>query len=280
MGERSPTGGANALSALIRTHGDEILSAWLAAQTVQAGVVSEGEMRQQCRLLLDDLAQLSTDDWDDPSYAPLKGHLADLSRAYALRKAKPNETATFVFALKDAASETLRAVTSDPEELWRSGEAINRHIDRLGLYTFDTFVASREEMIREQQRTILELSTPVVQVWERILALPIVGTVDTLRTQQIMEDLLQKIVETGAEVVLLDITGVPVVDTSVARHLIQTGTAARLLGAEVILVGISPRIAQTLVHLGVDLGEVTTRASLAKGLEVALSLTHRQVVPL
>lgn len=280
MGERLTTEGAAALAEMIRTHGEEIRRAWLSAQAAQAAGVSPEERRQQAQVLLDDLARLSSDDWSDSTYAALKGHLADLSRAYALRQATPSETATFIFALKDAVAVNLRATTTDPVTLWQTGEAINRLIDRLGLYTFDTFVASREEMIREQQRTILELSTPVVQLWERILALPIVGTVDTLRTQQIMEDLLHKIVETGAEVVLIDITGVPVVDTSVARHLLQTGTAARLLGAEVILVGISPRIAQTLVHLGVDLGEVTTRASLAKGLEVALALTHQQVVPL
>lgn len=280
MEERARATDAATLAEVIRAHYDQILASWMAAQDGRAGEVASEEMRRYTKLLLDDLARISSDEWADSSFAVLKGHLADLSHAFALRRATPGETASFIFALRDVVSPVLRSSIENPSDLSRATDAANHVVDRMGLYTFDTFVSSREQMIREQERTILELSTPVVQLWDRILALPVVGTVDTLRTQQIMEDLLQKIVDTGSEVVLIDITGVPVVDTSVARHLLQTCTAARLLGAEVILVGISPRIAQTLVHLGVDLGEVTTRASLAKGLEMALLHTRQQVVPL
>ena len=126
-----------------------------------------------------------------------------------------------------------------------------------------------QDTIAQQRATISELRTPVIQVWEGMLALPIGGTVDTARAQDMTEALLERIVATGSEIVLLDITGVPVVDTAVARHLLETVSAARLLGADVLIVGLSSRTAMTLVQLGIDLTHVTTRATLAKGLEFA-----------
>jgi rsbT co-antagonist protein RsbR len=267
------------LAGLIQSHREEVSAAWLTAKEGRFGNLSDQDFLQHTGKVLNDLAYVQGD-WDGPAFATLKEHLTELSRAAALRGATPSETATLIFTLKDALGPLMRPNMADGSLAWETAEAINRLIDRMGLHTFETFTASRETMIRDQQRSIMELSTPVVELWHGILALPIVGTVDSLRTQQIMENLLQRIVDTGAQMVLIDITGVPVVDTMVAKHLLQTVTATRLLGAEAILVGISPRIAQTLVHLGVDLGAVTTRATLARGLELALTKTGQQVVSL
>lgn len=267
------------LAGMIQSHRDEVGSAWLAEREGRFGNLNDKDFLQQADRVLNDLAQVHGD-WDGPAFAALKEHLAELSRAAALRGATPSETATLIFSLKDALGPVTRLGMTDGSLNWETAEGISRLIDCMGLHTFETFVASREAMIREQQRSIMELSTPVVELWHGILALPVVGTIDSLRTQQIMENLLQRIVDTGAQMVLIDITGVPVVDTTVAKHLLQTVTATRLLGAEAILVGISPRIAQTLVHLGVDLGAVTTRATLARGLELALTRTRQQVVSL
>ena len=268
-----------ALAGMIQAHREEVGAAWLAAREGRFGNLNDKDYQQHAERVLNDLAQVHGD-WDGAGFAALKEHLAELSRAAALRGATPSETATLIFSLKDALGPVTRLGMTDGSLTWETADGINRLIDSMGLHTFETFVAGREAMIREQQRSIMELSTPVVELWHGILALPVVGTVDSVRTQQIMENLLQRIVDTGAQMVLIDITGVPVVDTTVAKHLLQTVTATRLLGAEAILVGISPRIAQTLVHLGVDLGAVTTRATLARGLELALTKTRQQVVSL
>jgi rsbT co-antagonist protein RsbR len=160
------------------------------------------------------------------------------------------------------------------DEIWSSTELL----DNLGLYTVEVFQKTREEIINRQQEEMLELSTPVVKLWDGILGLPMIGTLDSARTQIVMESLLQKIVETGSALAIIDITGVPTVDTLTAQHLLKTVTAARLMGAECIISGIRPQIAQTIVHLGVDLGDVTTKASLADALALALEKTGRSVV--
>lgn len=134
----------------------------------------------------------------------------------------------------------------------------------------EVFQKSREETIQRQQQEMLELSTPVVKLWDGILALPLIGTLDSARTQIVMESLLAKIVETGCEVAILDITGVLTVDTLVAQHLLKTVAAARLMGADCIISGIRPQIAQTIVHLGVDLSTVVTKATMAEAFQVAL----------
>lgn len=265
------------LGVFVKSHAAAILEAWMQYQSCPADL-SERQARHYCELILEGIAQTDTLEWSDPSLKVLKERLVEISQAYALHRATPSETALTMFSLKEALVALLRETITDRAVIWQTIVAYNGMIDRMGLYTIETFSARRESMIYEQQRSILELSTPVIKLWDKILALPVVGTVDTVRTQQIMESLLQMIVDTAAQVVLVDITGVPIVDTTVARHLLQTVTAARLLGAEVILVGISPRIAQTLVHLGVDLGDVTTRASMASGLELALARTRQKVV--
>jgi rsbT co-antagonist protein RsbR len=157
---------------------------------------------------------------------------------------------------------------------WACTEAL----DKLGLYTTEVYQQAREDVIRRQQQEMLELSTPVVTLWENVLALPLIGTLDSARTQVVMEGLLQRIVETGAEIAILDITGVPTVDTLVAQHLIKTVTAARLMGADCIISGIRPQIAQTIVHLGIDLTGITTKATLADAFAVALQRTGQKVV--
>jgi rsbT co-antagonist protein RsbR len=183
----------------------------------------------------------------------------------------PVETATFVFSLKQPLYVRLREeYSSQPQELADMSWTVNLLLDSLGLYTTEVFQRSREAIIARQQEELLELSTPVVQLWDGILALPLIGTLDSARTQVVMESLLEKIVETGAAISIIDITGVPTVDTLVAQHLLKTVAAARLMGADCIISGIRPQIAQTIVHLGVDLTNVITKSTLADAFIIAL----------
>jgi rsbT co-antagonist protein RsbR len=196
--------------------------------------------------------------------------LADISRARAAQGFPPGETAMFILSLKQPLFTLLQRELGDGAqlagELWTASDVL----DRLGLFTAEAYQRGREELIRRQQQDMLELSTPVVSLWEGILALPMIGTLDSARTQVMMETLLQRIVETGADIAILDITGVPTVDTLTAQHILKTVTAARLMGAECIISGIRPQIAQTIVHLGVDLGDVITKATLADAFRLAL----------
>ena len=269
-----PTAPDFQLAHVIQTHHPAILSAYVAAQgaTRASQLLRPDELRQQCLTVLEHLQRGQSYDANAPTYAALRQFLTQLSRTRALQGFTPSETATFIFSLKEALLPALQeTLGDDPATLAGEILAVNRLLDSLGLMTFETYSQSREQLIREQSEAILELSTPVVQLWEGVLALPIIGAIDTARTQQIMENMLTRIVETGSSMVIIDITGVPVVDTAVAKHLLQTVAAARLLGAETVIVGISARIAQTLVHLGVDLSEVVTRTSMAKGLEYGLA---------
>ncbi len=182
----------------------------------------------------------------------------------------------FVFSLRQPLFARLRAnLAGDPGTLADLTWMISTLFDELGLYTTEVFQASREQVIVRQQQELLELSTPVVQLWDGILALPLIGTLDSARPQVVMENLLQKIVETGAAIAIIDITGVPTVDTLVAQHLLKTVSAARLMGADCIISGIRPQIAQTIVHLGVNLTNVTTKATLAAAFTVALQRTGK-----
>jgi rsbT co-antagonist protein RsbR len=184
----------------------------------------------------------------------------------------PSQVATFVFSVKAPIFNRLRReLGTNPQQLADEIYSSSLLIDALGLYTTEIFQRSREEVIRLQQHEMLELSTPVIKLWEGILALPLIGTLDSARTQIVMETLLQRIVDTGSSVAIIDITGVPTVDTLVAQHLIKTVTAARLMGADCIISGIRPQIAQTIVHLGVGLGDVTTKANLADAFLIALT---------
>jgi rsbT co-antagonist protein RsbR len=206
-----------------------------------------------------------------PQWQPVRELLDNFSRSRALQGLSTQETATFVFSLKRPLFTRLQTVAArDPQALAKETWAITALIDKLGLHTVNTFQKAREEVINRQQEELLELSTPVVKLWDGVLALPMIGTLDSARTQVVMESLLQRIVDTGSEIAIIDITGVPTVDTLVAQHLLKTVTAIRLMGADCIISGVRPQIAQTIVHLGVELHGVTTKASLADALALAL----------
>ena len=203
--------------------------------------------------------------------APIRNFLDALSRSLAITGATSSQTATFVFSLKKPLFNQLREnFAGTPEQLADATWSISELMDKLGLHTVATYQKSREEVISRQQEEMLELSTPVVKLWEGVLALPMIGTLDSARTHVVMESLLQRIVETGSTTAIIDITGVPTVDTLVAQHLLKTVTAIRLMGADCIISGIRPQIAQTIVHLGIDLQGITTKATLADALMVAL----------
>ena len=211
------------------------------------------------------------------AWEPVRRMLSEVSKARSLQGFTPSETATFIFSLKRPLFNLCGREVTDAKEFGALTWSVTELLDGLGLYTMEAYQKSREEVINRQQEEMLELSTPVVKLWDRILALPMIGTLDSSRTQVVMETLLQKIVETGSEIAIIDITGVPTVDTLVAQHLIKTVTAARLMGAECIISGIRPQIAATIVHLGVDLGNVITKASLADAFVLALSKMGRSV---
>jgi rsbT co-antagonist protein RsbR len=244
--------------------------------------MKENELREQSREFLV-LMQAATEGGsltqiDGSNWAATRDFLNRASRTRAQQGFSPSETATFVFSLKQPLFNRLRSEFAQDaqglaDEVWLTTELL----DRLGLFTAETHVKSREEIIQRQQREMMELSTPVVKLWENILALPLIGTLDSERTQVVMESLLQKIVETGALIAIIDITGVPTVDTLVAQHLLKTVAAARLMGADCIISGIRPQIAQTIVHLGVNLSEVTTKASLADAFSIALKRTQAKL---
>lgn len=208
----------------------------------------------------------------------MKALLSEISRTRAIQGFTPTETATFVFSFKEPLFRRLRQIVSDPQlladQIWGASE----HLDALGLYTIEVFLSTREDLIRRAQEDMLELSTPVVRLWEGILALPLVGTLDSARTQVVMETLLQAIVDTNSKIAIIDITGVPTVDTVVAQHLLKTVTAARLMGADCIISGIRPQIAQTIVHLGINLLDVTTKSTLRDALALALERTGQHFV--
>jgi rsbT co-antagonist protein RsbR len=269
---------------LIVERRDEVLSEWVKEQIKQGRAESlpAAELRAQGAEFLTLIADPENSDaiLDEQStaWAPAREFLADLSRTRARQGFSPSETASFVFALKRPLFELLREEFADDaaqlgDEIWHATELL----DQLGLLTMEEYQRGREEVIRRQQEEMLELSTPVVMLWDGVLALPMIGTLDSARTQIVMETLLQRIVETGAAIAINDITGVPTVDTMTAQHLLKTVTATRLMGAECIISGIRPQIAQTIVHLGVDLGDVTTKATLADAFRVALSHTGRMV---
>lgn len=216
-------------------------------------------------------------DLNAPEWAKAKDFLSALSHTRGVKGFTPSETAQFVFSLKKALTSVIRQESKDSADLSEVWEMTD-FLDKMGLFTTEVYQKAREEVINRQQQDMLELSTPVVELAQGIIALPMIGTLDSGRTQIVMETLLQRIVETEAEIAIIDITGVPTVDTLVAQHLIKTVTAARLMGAECIISGIRPQIAATIVHLGVDLGSVITKSSLASAFAIALKKTGHVVV--
>ena len=263
----------------IESNEADILKDWLRLQigstSGRPDLIRESDLREQSREFIDlfrtAAAQSESDDVTLPAWEPVRELLRDLSASRAERGFTPSEIAMFVFSFKQPVFALLRSTSAGQgeslaDDMW----ALTLLLDKLGLYTTEVFQRTREEIIARQQQEMLELSTPVVKLWDGILALPMIGTLDSGRTQVVMESLLNRIVETGADIAILDITGVPTVDTLVAQHLIKTVTAARLMGADCIISGIRPQIAQTIVHLGVDLSDVITKASLADAFAAAI----------
>jgi rsbT co-antagonist protein RsbR len=267
------------LVSALQTRRQEILAKWLEqlghVSASGKGRLSSADLGKQAGEFLNVLATTaqtqSADDINTESWQPVRAFLEDLSRQRVMAGFSSDETATFIFSLKRPVFEALRQECgSDVEKFAKEMWAATELLDKLGLHTVKTFQLSREEVIGRQQTELLELSTPVVKLWDGILALPMIGTLDSARTQIVMESLLQKIVETESQIAIIDITGVPTVDTLVAQHLLKTVTAIRLMGADCIISGVRPQIAQTIVHLGVDLQGVTTKANLADALALAL----------
>jgi rsbT co-antagonist protein RsbR len=273
------------ITRLVADREHEILPEWVEllkkAGTLATGRINESELITQCRdfmsLLRDALARGGSD-VANAAYTSVRDFLGDVSRSRALQGFSPRETAIFVFSLKQPLFNAMnRDKSLSPAALAQTIWAITLLLDELGIYTCEVYQRSREEVILRQQREIAELSTPVVKLWDGVLALPIIGTLDSERTQVVMENLLQRIVDDGAAIAIIDITGVPTVDTLTAQHLLKTVAAARLMGADCIISGIRPQIAQTIVHLGVELN-VVSKATLADALSVALRRTGRAVV--
>jgi rsbT co-antagonist protein RsbR len=271
------------LAEMVRNQHDVILKDWVESQlnatTLRRELMKESELREQSREFLSLYTQAvqSGEGIGDAAWKPVKDFLGQITRSRVLLGFTPSETATFIFSLKQPLFDVIRTAVKDPKELVADIWSTTTLLDNLGLHVMELHQQNREEVIHRQQEELLELSTPVVQLFENILALPLIGTLDSARTQVVMENLLQRIVETGAMIAIIDITGVPTVDTLVAQHLLKTVAAARLMGADCIISGIRPQIAQTIVHLGVDLSEVTTKATLADAFMIALQRTGASV---
>jgi rsbT co-antagonist protein RsbR len=279
------------ISQIIQDHQADILAEWIAqleAMTLRSNVVSREQLRAHSQQFLaafanavrgGELANIEHRSWDE-----VRDLLAEISATRAKGGSTPSETATFVFSLKQPVFAHLRSGFTGESDALADALAdaswtLNILLDKLGLFTIESFQRTRDQIIVRQQQELLELSTPVVKLWDGILALPLIGTLDSARTQVVMENILQKIVDTGASIAIIDITGVPTVDTLVAQHLMKTIAAARLMGADCIISGIRPQIAQTIVHLGVNLEDVVTKATLADAFLVALERTGAVIRP-
>lgn len=263
-----------------------VLEAWMKYQLADEGLredlMTNEDLRVQSEELLNSfinsLKDENIDDPKHPDFEPVVDILSGISITRAKQGYSPRETGTFVFSLKDALLNAIQMDIKDPQELYQQSLKLIKIVDSFGVNTFETFIKSREEVILRQTDEITEISTPVIRVWDGIVALPIIGTLDSSRTQVVMESLLQEIVESGSSIAILDISGVPAVDSLVAQHLIKTVSATRLMGAECIISGIRPEIAQTVVHLGIDLSNVITKASLASALRTAFNMLQLQVI--
>jgi rsbT co-antagonist protein RsbR len=261
------------MAAYMRDHQDKVVGRW--TEIVVAGLrgrSSAAEVRREFEDLYSLLVRAMSGA-DQQAAGELRAMLGELSRSRARNGFTPSETALGVFALKDAVYELV----ADAADLTAEYLAFSRTIDDLGLHTFEAYAAARERIIADQAASMMELSTPVIRLWEGIIAVPLVGTLDSARTQLVMEKLLETLVATGAEHAVLDITGVPTVDTEVAQHLLKTVSAVRLLGAECIISGIRPQVAQTIVALGIEFGDIATKATLADALAHALRRAGREI---
>jgi len=261
------------MAVYMRDHQDKVVGRWTElVVTGLRGRSSAAEVRRELEALYS-LVLRAMSGSDEHATGELRATLAELSRSRARNGFTPTETALGVFALKDAVSELV----ADAADLVPEYLVFARMIDDLGLHTFESYAAAREQIIADQAAAMLELSTPVIRLWEGIIAVPLVGTLDSARTQLAMEKLLETLVATGADHAVLDITGVPTVDTEVAQHLLKTVSAARLLGAECIISGIRPQVAHTIVSLGIEFGDIATKATLADALAHALARSGQRI---
>ena len=275
------------IAELLSRNEEGILTDWVREQAGdlrRSTLVNEAELRTQATEFLGLLRRAvesgALENIEGREWDATRRMLEELSRSRALRGMSPSQTATFIFSLKQPLFERIRQTFgTEPDRLGAMTWRLSAVLDRLGLFTTEVYQKGREELISRQQQEMLELSTPVVELWDGILALPLIGTLDSARTQVVMESLLQRIVETGSGIAIIDITGVPTVDTLVAQHLLKTVAAARLMGADCIISGIRPQIAQTIVHLGVDLQDVITKATLADAFAVALRRANLAITP-
>lgn len=271
---------------VVEQYESEILADWtkeiVRGMGRGAGAIAESELRRQAGEFLNlfwRAMKRNSGDVDSQEWNTVREMLGNISRTRGAQGFTPSETAAFVFSMKKPIMQRLQIEHGkDAQGLAADTQTLTDLVDKLGLYTTEVYQTGREEVIRRQQQDMLELSTPVVKLWDGVLALPMIGTLDSNRTQIVMESLLQRIVETGAQIAIIDITGVPTVDTLTAQHLLKTVTAARLMGAECIISGIRPQIAQTIVHLGVELTGVTTKSTLADAFAIAMQRLGLSVV--
>ena len=269
---------------MLRKYQTDTLRLWV-TQLFQSSkrlvsMAGEENLKRMASQLLDDTFRAipSGPDTQSAGYADVRKTVEGISGELAAKDVTPSETAMFIFSMKDAYLSSLLSNFEDKERLNEVTVAMNRILDGIALITFESYGRKREHLIKEQQKALLELSTPIVKVWDRILLVPLIGVLDSQRTQMVMESLLTSIEETQSKVAILDISGIPIVDSLVAKHLIRTVSAAKLMGAQCIITGIRARISQTMIQLGVDLSDVTTRSSLADGLRVALDATGMKIV--
>ncbi|HEX8185055.1 MAG TPA: STAS domain-containing protein [Blastocatellia bacterium] len=273
--------------AVLAQRENEILEAWIEnrinssdfRETLISGEELRSDSQSFLRAFIRAVADSNVEEMRGKEFNSIRRLLLEISEARAAQAFSPSETAFYVFSLKETILPFLRdEYQKDPEMLLDEVNKLSKALDKLGSFIFVSTIKNRERVIRQQQQDMLELSTPVVQIWDRIICLPLIGTLDSRRTQLMMERLLERIVRSRAEVAILDITGVPTVDTQVANYLIKTVTAVRLLGSTCIVTGVGPSIAQTIVHLGIDLAGIITRNQLSDGIRLAFELTRQKVV--
>jgi len=270
----------NALSVL-KEHEDKLLTIWsqiLLENGSGDGTMEEEESKEFASLFLNALAKSEGNFQNSPDFEKVQDLIIGISSSRGKRGFSPRENGQYLISFKEAASRILSELIVDSSTLYQANLKLAAILDNMTIMTFEAFMRGREDVIARQVDEISEISTPVIAVWDGIVALPIIGTLDSSRTQTVMESLLQQIVDTGSSIAILDISGVPAVDSLVAQHLIKTVSATRLMGAECIISGIRPEIAQTIVHLGIDLSDITTKASLASALKTAFEMLQLTVV--